>query len=376
MNKTLLAAAVLFLSACPKPGSDLDPKIIADGHYLQGQSAYLKGDFAEAHKQYAEVRKLNPTDPRLNVAEGEAYLSEVKVDDAIAAFEAAAKADPKRGTTWSRLGYLYSLKREKPKAHEALDRALAANPRDYNALEALAELQFEEGKPAEALANLRRACDYAPDTTKADLVLRLVVELDKAGHGEEVLTLLEASTAKGLKSAVVFGELGDRLVKANRFEDAVKAYENAAKVDPKDPAYWELAAEVLLRLNRPDDAVKAFKASLAVADRGVVHVALARVCQAKKDDACVAKELDQALQTSTGEEVRETVELAELLASVNRKKDALQLFRSLSEEGEQKANLELHLRTARLAQEIGDEVTVKAACTRALSNGQAGLKCP
>ncbi|MGV3621384.1 MAG: tetratricopeptide repeat protein [Archangium sp.] len=376
MKTTLIAALTLCLFACPKPGGDLDPKIIADGHYLAGQAAYLKGDFEEAHKQYAEVRKLNPTDPRLNVAEGEVFLSEVKVDDAIKSFETAAKADPKRGTTWSRLGYLYSLKREKGKAHEALEKALAANPRDYNALESLAELQLEEGKPKEAHENLTRAADYAPDTTKADLVLRLAGELEKQGRGDEVLTLLEASANKGLKSAVVFGEMGDRMVKAGRLEDAARAYESAAKVDAKEPAYFEMQGEVLARLNKPAEAEAAFKASLAVQDRGVVHVALARLCQAKKDDACVTAEIDKALEKSTGEEVRETIDLAELLYSVNRKKDALELYRAVSEEGEQKGNIELHLRTARLAKELNDEVNLKAACTRALASGQAGLKCP
>lgn len=376
MKILLCAALVLCLLACPKPGSDLDPRVIADGHYVQGQSAYLKGDFEAAHKAYAEVRKLNPDDPRLNVAEGEVYLSEVKVDDAIKSFEAAAKADPKRGTTWSRLGYLYALKRDRTRAHDALEKALAANPRDYNALESLADLQLEEGKPKEALDNLMKAADYAPDTAKAELVLRLTGELEKAGRGDEVLSLLEAATSKGLQSAVVFGELGDRLVKANRLEEASKAYTAAAKLDAKDPAYWELAGEVLARLERPDEAKAAFNASLGVRDRGVVHVALARLCQAKKDDACVTAELDKALEKSTGEEVRETLDLAELLYSVGRKKDALELYRSVSEEGEQKGNFELHLRTARLARELKDEVNVKAACTRALSSGHAGLKCP
>ena len=101
-----------------------------------------------------------------------------------------------------------------------------------------------------------------------------------------------------------------------------------------------------------------------------------RLCQQKKDDACAKAELDKALETSTGEELRETLELGDLLASFGRKKDALQLLRSVSEESEQKNNTELHLRTARLAKELKDEVTVKAACTRALSNGQSGLKCP
>ena len=374
--KRVSLLVVLALWGCPKPGDGVDPKVRADGHYLSGQAAYLKGDFAEAHTQFAEVRALNPADPRLPAAEGEVYLSEVKVPEAIEAFETAAKADPKRGTTWSRLGYLYSVKGEKPKAREALQKALAANPKDFNALETLADLQLEEGKVDEAVKNLVLASEYAPESTRGDLVLRVTAELQKAGRAKEAVEVLEGAVKKGIKSAGVFNELGDRLVEATRFEDAVVAYTQAAKVDPKDPSLWELVAEVQLKLGKLTEAEAAFRSSLEVKDRGVVHVALARLCQQKKDDACAQAELQKALDTSTGEELRETLELADLLASFGRKKDGLALLRSVSEESEQKNNIDLHLRTARLAKELKDEVTVKAACTRALSSGQAGLKCP
>lgn len=375
--KTLFRAlAVLTLLGCPKPGDGVDPKVIADGHYLRGQAAFLRGDFAEATAAFAEVKKFNAADPRLPVAEGELFLAQVKIDDAIASFEAAAKADPKRGATWSRLGYLYALKRDKKKAHEALDKALAANPRDSSAIESLADLQLEEGDRDGALVNLRKAMNAAPDIAKAELVLRLVGELPKAGREAEVLPLLEDAVKQGTKSPTVFSELGDRLVTAERLEDAVVAYTSAAGLDAKDPAYWELVGHLQARLGHPDDARAAFGKSLAVQDRAVVHVALARLCQAKKDDACVSTELDRAIASASGEEERETIDLAELLVSLGRKKDALSLLRALSEESEQKGNLPLHLRTARLAKELNDHVTVTAACTRALAGGQAGLKCP
>ena len=372
-----LGVAIALLSfGCPKPGDGVDPKMRADGHYLAGQAAYLKGEFEEAHKQFAEVRTLNPTDPRLPAAEGEVYLSEAKVPEALEAFEAASKADPKRGTTWSRLGYLYSVKGEKEKAHAALEKALAANAKDFNALETLADVQLEEGKIDDAVKNLIAASESAPEATRGDLVLRVTAELQKAGRGGEAISILEAGVKKGLKSGAVFSELGDRLVEATRLEDAVAAYQEAARLDAKDPALWELAGEVQLKLGKVPDAETSFRKSLEVKDRGVVHVALARLCKQKKDDACAKAELQKALDTSTGEELRETLELADLLAESDRKKDALALLRSVSEESEQKGNIELHLRTARLAKELKDEVTVKAACTRALSNGQAGVRCP
>ena len=154
------------------------------------------------------------------------------------------------------------------------------------------------------------------------------------------------------------------------------AYAQAAKADPKDPELWELVGEVQLKLGKVTEAEASFRESLKVRERSVVHAALARLCQQKKDEACAKAELDKALETFSGEELRETLDLGELLASFGRKKDALELLRQVSEESEQKGNTELHLRTARLAKELKDEVTVKAACTRALSTGQAGLKCP
>jgi len=370
----LAAVCSLALCACPKPGDDVDPKIKGDGHYLAGQAAYLKGDFATAHKEYAEVKALNPTDPRLPAAEGEVYLAEVKIAEAIESFETASKLDPRRGTNWSRLGYLYLLKGEKAKARTAIDKALAANPKDFNALDSLADLQLGEGKLDDAVKSLVAASESAPDGL--DFVLHAAQELDKAKRGDEALAVLEGASKRGIKGAALFGELGDRYVMLSKLPEALEAYTTAAKADPKDPSWWELAGEVNVKLGNAEAAEVAFKDSIKVKDRGVVHVQLARLCLAKKDDACVKAEVDKALETSTGEETRETMELADLLAAVGRKKDALALLRPLSEENEQKLNLDLHLKTARLAKELKDEVTEKAACTRALSNGQAGIKCP
>ncbi len=373
MRRALLLAALIFVG-CPKGGDDVDPKIKADGHYLQGQAAWLKGDFETAHKEFAEVKKLNPADPRLPAAEGEVFMAEIKIAEAIEQFEAATKLDPKRGTNWSRLAYLYGLKGEKAKSRAAVNKALAANPKDFNALDSLADLQLGEGKVDDAVKSLVAASESAPDGL--DFVMRAAGELQKVKRSDEALAVLEAARGRGIKGAALFGELGDRYIVNGKLDEALTAYTEAAKAEPKDPAYWELVGEVQNKLGHVAEAEQAFQASLKVKDRGVVHVALARLCQAKKDEACSKAELDKALETASGEETRETIELAELLVSLGRKKDALALFRSLSEESEQKLNVDLHVRTARLARELKDEVTEKAACTRALSNGQAGIKCP
>lgn len=370
------AIALVCLAGCKRPEDQVDPKVRADGYYLAGTSAFLKGDFAEAHKAFEEVRKLNPGDPRLPAAEGEVYLSEMKLPEAIASFEDATKRDPKRSTNWSRLGYLYLLKNEPAKAKVALEKAIALNPKDFNAHEAMGDLTLKANDVDGAVTQYVLAAEVAQGTDRAELVLKATGELMKVNKAQRALEVLEDAVKKGIESPALWSEYGDRLVTAERLPEALAAYEKAAKGDPKDPTLWELAGEVRLKLGQAAEAEAAFRQSLAVEERSVVHVALARLCQQKKDEACLKKELDLALEKASGEELRETTDLSDLLASLGRKKDALTLLRAVSEEPEQKGNFELQVKTARLARELKDEVTLKAACTRALAGGQAGLRCP
>lgn len=375
----LLMLGLLSLLGCPKEGPD--PKAQAEGLYLAGTSAYLKGDFTEAHQKFAEVRSLNPADPRLPAAEAEVYLAEVKLDQALLAFQEALKLDPKRATTWSRIGYIQLLKGNRAEAAKALEKALELNPKDFNAIEARAEIQLKEGKVDEGILGFITAAELAPDLPKAMLVGRAVQELQKRGRGAEALKVLEEQVnTKGVKHPELLSELGDRLVEVNRLPEARDAYQEAAKLNPKDPTLWELVGELNTKLGEPADAENAFRESLKVKDRGVVHVSLARLCQARKDAACVTEELDKALATTSGEELRELLDVADLLSSVGRKKDAFALLKDLADEEEQRGNTVLQLKTAQLAKEAGEKEAVKGYCANvaaaAADAGTKAEKCP
>jgi tetratricopeptide (TPR) repeat protein len=371
-----LFTCLLLLGGCPKDEGP-DPKAQAEGLYIAGTTAYLKGDFTEAHKKFDEVRALNPKDPRLPAAEGEVFLAEVKLDQALQAFQRALELEPKRGTTWSRIGYIWLLKGNRDEARKALDKALELNARDFNALEARAEILLKDGKLDEAIASYLSAADAAPDLNKPDLVLRAVAELASHGRAADALATLESQVKKGVKGAAIYSELGDRLVEAGRLPEAREAYADAAKSGSKDPTLWELVGELDMKLDKPGDAEAAFRESLKVKDRGVVHVALARLCQARKDEACVKEELDKALATASGEELRELIDLAELLSSVGRKRDAFLLLKQLADEEDSKGNAILQLKTAQLAKEAGEKDAVKTYCANVASSADGGaLKCP
>ncbi len=376
LRSALVFAALLAACSCKKDEPKLDPKAEADGLYLQASSAYLKGDFKQAHELYAKVKKLNPTDPRLPAAEGEVYLREVKLSDALSAFQESAKLDPKRATTWSRIGYIQQLLGQNEDAAVSLEKALALNPKDFNALESRAELDLREGNVDEAMKHLLQSADAAPDTDKAELIERVSEELTKRERWRDALGILEERLDAGVKSAGLYNDYGDKLVQAERFAEAAAAYEQAAKANPKDPTLWELVGELRVRLGQIQEAQAAYGESLKIKDRGVVHVALARICQKNKNDGCLKSELDQALATSSGEELRETLDLAELLYSVGRKEAALKLVEAASEEPELKADWAWQLKIAQWEKDAGDKNRMKTACELAVE-ADAGIKrCP
>ncbi|CAM3131370.1 tetratricopeptide repeat protein [Corallococcus sp. ZKHCc1 1396] len=375
--RALPLLALLVSGACTE-APKLDPKDQAEGLYLRGNSEYLQGNFDAALKTFDEMKGLMPADPRLPAARGEVLLSMSRLEEASKEFEAALRLDPKRSTNWSRLGFIQAQLSKPDEARKSLQKALELHPRDFNALEQLGELAEERGDHDEAVTRLTQAAEAAPDASKADLTLRAVEVLTTQGRQEDALVLLRKATAQGLSSPELLTTLGDAEVRAGRLPEAAAAYQEAAKKSPKDPTLWELVAEIQLKLGKRDEALAAYRESLKVKDRAIVHVALARAHLAVEDRAAAEGELQKALDTVSGSDVREMQEVAGLLTTLGRKPDALRILTSLGSEPGYAKDVELQLATARLARELKDTATVQAACARVAAASTDGgvAKCP
>jgi tetratricopeptide (TPR) repeat protein len=363
-----LPLLVLLATGCKEP--EIDPKDRAEGLYLQGNSQYLQGKFDEALLSFGEVRKLSPTDPRLPVAIGEVYLSMGKLPEAATEFEAALKLDAKRATNWSRLGFIHAQLNKREQALVELRKAVELNAKDFNAHEQIGELLLAQKKVQEAVGHFTLAAEAAPDTLKPELYQRAVDALSEAKLHTELLALLQKVVGQGIRTAELLTALGDEQVRGGQFTEAIATYREAAGKAPKDPTLWELVAELHLKQGQRAEALAAYGESLKVQDRGLVHVALARMHLEGKDRPAAEKELTLALESVSGSDVRELTELSALLADLDRKPDALRILKSLAAEPGQVRDVPLQLRTARLAQELKDLETVKEACARVTAASQ------
>jgi tetratricopeptide (TPR) repeat protein len=374
----LLPLLVLLAAGCHDSPPPISPKDRAEGYYMKGTADYLQGRFEDALASFEEMKQLSPDDPRLPAAFGEVYLSMGRYADSAEQFELALKRDPKRSTNWSRLGFIQAQLGKHDEAQSSLRKAVALNARDFNALEQLAEIHLKKGEKEAAVRHFALAATVSPDALRSPLLMRGVDVLTGEGRHDEALVLLEKFAAEGVRTPEVLSALGDEQVRAGKLASAAATYREAAGKSPRDPSLWELVGEISLRLDKPGDALAAFRESLRVKDRAVVHVAIARIHLARGDRVAAQQELDLALESVSGSDIRELLELADLLGIMDRKQDALRILSNLSAEPDHAHDVELQLRTARLAREMKDAETVRAACAR-VTGLDAGVKverCP
>jgi Flp pilus assembly protein TadD len=374
--RALPLLALLAAAACDDTPK-IDPKDRAEGLYIKGNAEYLHGDFEQALATFAEMKQIVPNDPRLPAAVGEVYLSMGKYAEALTEFQAALLLDPKRSTTWSRIGFIQAQTGKDEEAESSLRKALALYPKDFNALEQLAEILLKRGEKEQAVRHFTLAAEVCPDRLKPDYLLRAVELLQQDSRHADALALLQKSVEQGVRAPEVLSALGDEQVRAGKMDEAVASYREAAMKSPKDPALWELVGQIYASQGKTADALAAFRESLKVKDRALIHVAIAQLHLKQQDRKAAEEELGKALETVSGSDVRELVELSDLLVVFGRKQDALKILANLAAEPDNVQNVDLQLRTARLARELKDTELVKAACARVTGNDAGGVStCP
>jgi tetratricopeptide (TPR) repeat protein len=373
----VLTLLVLLAAAACDDAPKLDPKDRAEGLYLKGNAEYLHGDFEQALASFSEMKQLVPNDPRLPAAVGEVYLSMGKYSEAMTEFQASLALDPKRSTTWSRIGFIQAQTGQYDEALRPLRKAIELFPNDFNALEQLAAIHLKRGEKEEAIRHLKLAAQASPDKLKPGYVMQAVELLQQDERHQEALELLQQWVEQGQRGPEVLSALGDEQVRAGMMDRAALTYREAAGKAPKDPSLWELVGQIYASQGKSEDALAAFKESLKVKDRAVIHVAIAQLHLKQKDRKAAEEELGKALETVSGSDQRELIELADLLVTFERKPDALKILSNLAVEPDNAKNVDLQLRTARLARELKDDATMKAACARITGRDGGGAPaCP
>ncbi len=150
-------------------------------------------------------------------------------------------------------------------AETLLQKAVVAKPGDYRAWFDLGYVYNATQRLSEAVEAYRKSVAAKPDVFESNLNLGLL--LAKQGDNTEAAKYLKAATQ--LKPAAhpedsmarAWQALG-QVLQAGDPQQALAAYTEAAKADPKDPQPHIFSARLLEKQNQPDAAIREYQAAL------------------------------------------------------------------------------------------------------------------
>lgn len=134
----------------------------APSHFLLGVSLSAAGQLPDAIPAFQDAARLAPNDPSYAFHLGRAYQKL-----AAAAVLRIVETNPNSARFWQLRGEAEAAQGRRPRAMEAFRKAIAADPAQDGSHLALAVLLLQEGKDAEALAELDLELAIAPDSAVA-----------------------------------------------------------------------------------------------------------------------------------------------------------------------------------------------------------------
>lgn len=181
---------------------------------------------------------------------------ECSMDEAELVFREIAKRAPRSPEAHCGLGVALRYLGRFEDAEQSFARATSENPKHYESWFNLGQLQIQRAKWREALDSFDRAAQISPTSVEAWVALAMcAIELEL---GDRARNALKRAVQLAPEEAGVQTQVGVLAAREQRFDDALRAFENALKRDGANGPAHLMRAKTLLYLGRPGEALQAF----------------------------------------------------------------------------------------------------------------------
>jgi tetratricopeptide (TPR) repeat protein len=185
-------------------------------------------DYPTAELNLSKAIALNGSDPIDHYNLGVTYLEQGKKPEALAEFTKAETLGSEDAAMLENLGEAYTSLQEFDRGIDIYKKLLSVNSRNIKVLSLLGDLLFQKGELEQALRYYKK-----------------IVEIEPASE--------RAHTA--------FVNIGIVLDEAQRFDEAIEAYNNALTINPKDDVALYNLGIAYKHAGKPDEALRAWKKS-------------------------------------------------------------------------------------------------------------------
>lgn len=206
-----------------------------------------------AHKILARVYAGQIGDP------DQGKIDQAMLKSALAEYQNISSIDPKDTESLSMLARLDRISHDSAGAEKAYKAMLAIDPNDDDALTGLATVYSERGDIAGAIGVLKQAAEQNPDATKVTTLAELY---EQDNQYSQAADLWKQALPMTNDNVTVRKHYAVMLEKAGRTDEALKAVQDLATDDPKNP---ELQLELAQIYQRKRDFANAHAALAKVA---------------------------------------------------------------------------------------------------------------
>jgi tetratricopeptide (TPR) repeat protein len=171
-------------------------------------------------------------------------------------------AIPESPVVQAELGRLYLAKGERARARATFETALKNDPTELRALQGLIAMDFQDAKPADALAHVERA-ERAADTNSELKVIaaRVYVAMNDLGRAE---TALKRAIELNPNDLQAYTSMARLYVAQRRLPEATAEFERLAAREPKNPGPVTVVGVLLQLQHKTAEAKDRFEKALEI----------------------------------------------------------------------------------------------------------------
>ena len=235
-------------------------------HYNLGNCFERQNRDIEAIEHFEQVLRLKPdhADARVNMAKS--LFKVDRLNESIAAFREALAIRPRHGLAHYNLAIALTRKGEIAKAIQHYRAALEVDPGLTEAHYNLAKLLGEAGQFEESVQQFKLALEANPDHAEshADLAAAYLRagRLDEATEHCRAVLRLEPKGVKPAVIAIAHYNLGNILFQKKEYEQAVKEFRAAVRIDARQPHVFFALGWTYDQMGRTAKAIEAYRQTL------------------------------------------------------------------------------------------------------------------
>ena len=225
------------------------------------------GRLRDAVQEAEGVLKTNPNDLTSRRILGRIFsrmigdpkqkgMNQKMLEQATEQYKKIAELEPGDTDAWLMLGRLHKMAQNSVEAKNAYERVLKTDGENVDALSGLAMVLADVGDSAKAAELLKKVAEKSPNL---GTLTRLAAAYEQLREFKLAAQTLKRAVEMQPENNELRREYANILVQAEEYDNALAAYEEIVKEEPKDGASWLRLSQLHMQLGHVDKAWDAHK---------------------------------------------------------------------------------------------------------------------